>query len=298
LNQEGFPFTTLEQRMFATIGRTWGIMKICWGVLQKDRELIVFPIVSGIAMLILAGITFGVGSATGAIERAEAAGGSQSAAALQAADYALLAGIYFVGSFIVIYFNTALVGAAMIRIRGGDPSVWDGFAIANARLPGIIGWAIVSATVALILRIILERLRGNIIGQLAVAFVGGAWGILTFMVIPVLIVDNVGPIEAVKRSGSLLKRTWGEQFAANFGFGLIMVAAFIVATIPTAVLFFVAPVVGIAVGVVAFGAIIVTFNALDGIFKAALYEYVAEDVLAEDFSPDLLRGAFVPKGAR
>ena len=284
--------------MFATIGRTWDIMKICWTVLQKDRELIVFPIISGIAMLILAGITFGVGSATGAIERAEAATGSQSTAALQTADYALFAGIYFVGSFIVIYFNTALVGAAMIRIRGGDPSVWDGLAIANARLPGIIGWAIVTATVGLILRILRDRLRGNIIGQILVAIGGSMWAYLTFMVIPVLIVDNVGPIEAIKRSGNLFKRTWGEQFTANFGFGMISFFAIIVAAIPAFLLFLLSPVAGIALSVVTVGTVIVTVAALEGIFKAALYEYVAEDVLAEDFSPDLLGGAFVPKGAR
>ncbi|MDP6348195.1 MAG: DUF6159 family protein [Chloroflexota bacterium] len=284
--------------MFATIGRTWDIMKVCWGVLHKDRELIVFPIVSGIAMLILAAITFGVGSATGALERAEAAGGSQSAAALQAADYAFFAGIYFVGSFIVIYCNAALIGAAMIRIRGGDPSVWDGFAIANARLPGIIGWALVAATVGLILRILRDRARGNIVGQIILALGAGMWAYLTFMVIPVLIVDNVGPIEAIKRSGGIFKRTWGEQVTANFGFGIISFFTVLVAAIPAVLLFFISPVIGIAVGVVTVGTVIATVAALEGIFKAALYEYVVEEVVAEDFSPDLLGGAFVPKGAR
>lgn len=284
--------------MFATIGRTWGIMKICWGVLQKDRELLVFPLVSGVAMIVLAAITFSVGSSTGALERAGAAAGSQSATALQSADIVLFAGIYFVGAFIVIYFNTALIGAAMIRIRGGDPSVWDGFAIANAHLPAIIGWALISATVGLILRILRDRFRHNIIGQIVLGLVGGIWAYITFMVIPILIVDNVGPIEAIKRSGGIFKRTWGEQVTANFGFGLISFAAIVVAAIPAVLVGLVSPVAGIAIGVVTIGTVIVTIAALEGIFKAALYEYVAEDVVAEDFSSELLGGAFVPKGAR
>ncbi len=282
--------------MFATIGRTWGIMKICWGVLQKDRELLVFPLVSGVAMIVLAAITFSVGSSTGALDRAGAAAGSQSATALQSADIALFAGIYFVGAFIVIYFNAALIGAAMIRIRGGDPSVWDGFAIANAHLPAIIGWALISATVGLILRILRDRFRHNIIGQIVLGLVGGIWAYITFMVIPILIVDNVGPIEAIKRSGGIFKRTWGEQVTANFGFGLISFAAIVVAAIPAVLVGLVSPVAGIAIGVVTIGTVIVTVAALEGIFKAALYEYVAEDVVAEDFSSELLGGAFVPKG--
>ena len=284
--------------MFATIGRTWGIMKICWGVLQKDRELLVFPLVSGVAMIVLAAITFSVGSSTGALERAGAVAGSQSATALQTADIVLFAGIYFVGAFIVIYFNAALIGAAMIRIRGGDPSVWDGLAIANAHLPQIIGWALISATVGLILRILRDRLRHNFIGQIVLGLVGGIWAYLTFMVIPILIVHNVGPIEAIKRSGGLFKRTWGEQVTANFGFGIISILAIIVAAIPALLVGMVSPVAGIALGVVTIGTVIVTVAALEGIFKAALYEYVAEDVVAEDFSSELLGGAFVPKGAR
>lgn len=282
--------------MFATIGRTWNIMKICWGVLQKDRELLIFPLVSGIAMLVLAAITFTATSSSGALERIGSAAGSQSAGDLQGGDIVLLAVIYFAAAFIVIYFNTALVGAAMIRIRGGDPSVWDGFAIANSRLPQIIGWAVISASVGLILRILRNQARNNIVGQIAVAIAGGAWAYMTFMVIPILVVDKVGPFEAIKRSGGLFKRTWGEQVTSNFGFGIISFLAIVVAAIPAFLVGMVSPVAGIALGVVTIGTVVITVAALEGIFKAALYEYVAEEVVADDFSTDLLGNAFVPGG--
>ena len=276
--------------MFATVGRTWEIIKICWGILQKDRELLVFPLYSGVAMMILIAITFTSSLSTGTFEKLTA----ESGETLQSADVAFLAIIYFAASFIVIYFNSALIGAAMIRIRGGDPTVKDGFAIANSRLPQIIGWAVISATVGLILRILADRARNNIVGQIAVGILGGAWAYMTFMVIPILVVDKVGPIEAIKRSGSLFKRTWGEQVTANFGFGIISFLAILIGAAPAVLVAMVAPVAGIILGVITVGITVIIIAALEGIFKAALYEYVAEDVVAEDFSTDLLGHAYGP----
>jgi uncharacterized membrane protein len=276
--------------MFATVGRTWNIIKICWGILQKDRELLLFPLYSGAAMMILIAITFTSSLSTDTFEKLTA----ESGATLQSADVAFLAIIYFAASFIVIYFNSALIGAAMIRIRGGDPTVKDGFAIANSRLPQIIGWALISATVGLLLRILADKARNNIVGQIAVGILGGAWAYMTFMVIPILVVDRVGPIEAIKRSGSLFKRTWGEQVTANFGFGIISFLAILIGAAPAVLVAMVAPVAGIILGIITVGITVITVAALEGIFKAALYEYVAEDVVAEDFSADLLGHAYGP----
>lgn len=276
--------------MFATVGRTWKIIKICWGILQKDRELLLFPLYSGAAMMILIAITFTSSLSTDTFEKLTA----ESGATLQSADVAFLAIIYFAASFIVIYFNSALIGAAMIRIRGGDPTVKDGFAIANSRLPQIIGWALISATVGLLLRILADKARNNIVGQIAVGILGGAWAYMTFMVIPILVVDRVGPIEAIKRSGSLFKRTWGEQVTANFGFGIISFLAILIGAAPAVLVAMVAPVAGIILGIITVGITVITVAALEGIFKAALYEYVAEDVVAEDFSADLLGHAYGP----
>ena len=170
----------------------------------------------------------------------------------------------------------------------------DGFAIANSRLPQIIGWALISATVGLLLRILADKARNNIVGQIAVGILGGAWAYMTFMVIPILVVDRVGPIEAIKRSGSLFKRTWGEQVTANFGFGIISFLAILIGAAPAVLVAMVAPVAGIILGIITVGITVITVAALEGIFKAALYEYVAEDVVAEDFSADLLGHAYGP----
>ena len=265
--------------MFATFGRTWNITKICWQILQKDRELILFPIFSGVALAILAVLVLGVGGATGAIGRLQDA--QAASAGLAGGDLGLLFIAYFALSFIVIYFNTALVGAAMIRIRGGDPTVRDGLAIANGRLPQILGWSLISGTVGLLLRVLREQAGDNMFGQIIISMVGGVWAYLTFFVVPTIVVEGVGPVQAIKRSGSLLKRTWGEQVVSSFGFGLLFVAAVVVGVLPALVIAQISPAAGLVVGVITVGVAAAVVSSLEGIFKAALYEYAAENVVAE-----------------
>ena len=124
----------------------------------------------------------------------------------------------------IFFANTALVGAAMIRLQGGDPTLADGVRIASKNFLNILGYALIAATVGMILDRIREA-KGNsfwnIISRWLVSIMGVAWNIATFLVVPVLAVEGVGPIEAIKRSGSLLKKTWGEQIAGNFGLGAI-----------------------------------------------------------------------------
>lgn len=280
--------------MFATFGRTWNITKICWQILQKDRELILFPIFSGVALAILAVLVLGVGGATGAIGRLQDA--QAASAGLAGGDLGLLFIAYFALSFIVIYFNTALVGAAMIRIRGGDPTVRDGLAIANGRLPQILGWSLISGTVGLLLRVLREQAGDNMFGQIIVSLVGGVWAYLTFFVVPTIVVEGVGPVQAIKRSGSLLKRTWGEQVVSSFGFGLLFVAAVVVGVLPALVIAQISPAAGLVVGVITVGVAAAVVSSLEGIFKAALYEYAAENVVANEFSVELLRGSYQARG--
>ncbi len=280
--------------MFATFGRTWNITKICWQILQKDRELILFPVFSGAALAILAVLVLGVGGATGAIGRLQDV--RPESVGLTGGDMGLLFIAYFALSFIVIYFNTALVGAAMIRIRGGDPTVRDGLAIANSRLPQILGWSLISGTVGLILRVLREQAGDNMFGQIIISMVGGVWAYLTFFVVPTIVVEGVGPVEAIKRSSSLLKRTWGEQVVSSFGFGLLFVAAVVVGILPALVIAKISPVAGVAVGVLTVGLAAAVVSSLEGIFKAALYEYAAENVVADEFSQELLRGSYQVRG--
>ncbi len=290
--------------MFATIGRSWQLYKVCWRVLLHDKELLVFPLISTIALILTIAVVFGSGmvfrAADSVNSSADAAG-----SALGLADFVLMGVFYFVNYFIIIYFNAALIGAARIRLRGGDPNVWDGFRAANSNLRGIIGWAFISAIVSLIFYA-LEKFAQNRGGFGAIAvmittwLLRGAWSIFTYLVIPVLVVEGVGPIEAIKRSAALLRKTWGEQLVSRFGFDLMVIIVGLPIVLVAVAIGIVIPqpaglIIAVGFGVVAIGALILVTSALKAIYVAALYEYATDGVLPGSFPREVVSDSWAPK---
>ena len=190
--------------MFSSIGRSWELAKDSFRVLRSDKELLLFPLLSFVVLVIVSISFFVPFMAVGGVTSAQ---NGQT----NIASYVVAFLFYVVSYTVTFFFQTALVGAAMIRLDGGDPTLGDGFRIAFARLPKIIGYAIIAATVGMILRFISER--AGILGQIVGGVLGFAWTIATFLVVPVLVAENVGPIDAVKRSTALLKQTWGERMS-------------------------------------------------------------------------------------
>ncbi|MGE0229145.1 MAG: DUF6159 family protein [Dehalococcoidia bacterium] len=256
--------------MFATIGQTLHLMKLSWRVLMKDRELLWFPIMAGAVLLVVVAIAAALGASLGTFERLGAENGAGQQA--NAADVALGVIVYAAGTFVVIFFNSALIAAAIERLRGGDPNVSSGLQVALANVAAIAAWALIAATVGLILQVLRNR-TDNILGRIAIALVGGAWAYMTFFVVPVLVTEGIGPVEAIRRSGSLFRRTWGQQAVSGFGFGIVYVGAIFVALLPSILLFALMPALGVVVAVPLFAMAIGTVMALEGIFKAALFEF-------------------------
>lgn len=276
--------------------RSVGLVKASYAVLRSDKELLVFPLVS-FAVLVVVTVGFFVPFlVTGAFTRTVEGNVDPVAIALGF--------LYYVVAYSVIFFfNTALVGAALIRLDGGDPTLADGFRIARSRLPQIIGYAVIAATVGMILRAIAER--GGILGQIVAGFVGFAWNVATFLVVPVLVVEKVGPIEAVKRSGALLRRTWGEQIVGNVGiglvFGLLVVGVVILGAVVVAALATISTALAVVAGiafVLVVAAIALVGAALGGIFTASVYRYATKGDGGASFQQEELAAAFQPKHSR
>ena len=273
--------------------RSWLLAKASYAVLRADRELLVFPAVSFVALAALTVLFLLPVFAIGGIVNLET--GEYSPAGLVVA-FAFYVVAYTVG----FYFNTALVGAAMIRLEGGDPTIRDGIRVASAHLPQIIGFALIAATVGMILRLISER--AGFVGQIIIGFLGLAWSILTFLVVPVLVVENVGPVTAIKRSSALLRKTWGEQLIGAGGiglvFGLIVFVAILAGMGLTALLAAVSgylAIVAVVVTVLAVGAIALIGSALGGIYTASLYRYATSGE-AGAFGAEAMAAAFGQKG--
>lgn len=283
--------------MFRSFGRSWQLVKASWAVLQADKELVVFPIISAVLMVVVS-ITFllPVGVIFGLLGAGE---GSSDVI-----GYLLMFFWYLATYTVGTYFNVSLVGAALIRLDGGDPTVGDGFRIANERIDKILGFAAISATVGVLLQMLEEN---GFIGQIVSSVIGIAWSLATFLVVPILVTRDVGPIDAVKQSGAMLKSTWGEQITGNFSLGgvffliyLLVIALGIGLFMVTLSVFDVAALsaIVIALMVIAIIVLAVIQGALGGIFQAALYRYAEEGVAPDQFDIDLIQGAFKPKRKR
>ncbi len=283
--------------MFRRLSNSWHLVKASAAVLRADKELIIFPILAGIASLIVMA-TFAVPMFLAGLFEAMFA---DDWGITRIVGYAVAFLFYLTQYTVVIFSNSALVGAANIRLKGGDPTVGDGIRIAASHFSSILGYAAISATVGVILQWLSEK---GALGRFVASLGGLAWGLATYLAVPVLVIEGVGPLEAVKRSTRLLKETWGEQIVGNFGintiFGLFYLLVILV-SIPLIVLAYVATNSFIPVAILALGMVLVLValglisGALSGIYAAALYRYAAEGKATGYFDAGLMQQTFRPK---
>ena len=269
--------------------RSWYLMVASWNVLKQERSLVVFPILSGICTALVVASFWVPLFNTQTLNALQRHGGHDTVAA-----YTLLFLFYFCSYLVTIFFNSALIACALDRMDGNDPTLGYGLRTAWERFPQIFGWAFVASTVGFVLRMIEERV--GFIGRIVVGLLGMAWSVTAFLVVPVLIAEKRGPVEAYKESVSLLKQSWGEQIIGNVGFGLVvgllgilpavLVGAALLSAFPQAKL------VILTVGVLYFLALMLIQTTLFSIYQAAVYRYAADRKAPAGFRDEYLAEAF------
>ena len=283
--------------MFERFARSWQLVKASASVLSQDKELLVFPAVSAVATFLVAACFVLPMIGLGGFDQLDKVANGEAGLG----TYLWAFAFYFAQYSVIFFFNAALVGAAMIRLEGGDPTVGDGFRIAFGRIGPILGYAAIAATVGVILRMIQER--AGLIGKWIVGLLGVAWTVATFMVVPILVTRDVGPLQAVKDSATMLKQTWGENVIGQGGIGLVFglihgvlivagIALFVAAAMTQSVALMTVSGLGV-VGVIILVALIQA--ALSGIYSAALFRHASGESAGTSFNPQLLQNAFAPK---
>ncbi|MEA2488820.1 MAG: hypothetical protein QOH21_612 [Acidobacteriota bacterium] len=282
--------------MFSTIQRSYAIFRQSLSVLRQDTEILIFPVLSGIfTILAFGGIVFG-GVVTGYFQRLAASGDRSLEANLL--GYGVLFVWYFVNWFIVLFFNVGVVACARIRLEGGDPTVADGFRAARENLGRIVMWALVSATVGLILRAIAER--SKLVGAIIARFLGAAWAIATYFVVPVMIFEKRGPKESLTASTQLIRKTWGESLVAAAGVGIVIMLLGVAGLALPIVGIFISPtaaLIGLAVMVLYWIVLSILSSALTGIYRTGLYLYATQGTAAPALN-GFATNAFAPKGVK
>lgn len=259
--------------MFESFSRSWQLFKVSWGVLRKDKEILVLPVISGIVTALLWAsflVPVFFFSLLGGI----------SNAAYDWMFWVLLFLFYIVSYFIAIFFNAAIIGCAMIRLNGGDPTVRDGLRTASSRIGKLFGWAVIAAIVGIILHAIERAASKNIIARIVLSFIEMAWTFATIFVIPVILYEDLGGFTAIRRSVRIIRQTLGEtlisQFTLSFVAFLFSLLGIVLIFAGVYFIFAYSLILGIIMMIAAiayFLFISILFSALNGIMVAALYRY-------------------------
>lgn len=282
--------------------RSWLITKLTFGVINKDRELIGFAFLSFIFSAIYSVAMIFPTIVPSLMQE------DFTAESLEFYQYGILFLTYFGLAFIATFFNVCVVYTTKIRFEGGNATFGESFRFAISRIGVIAQWSLLSATVGLLLRLLHEAASklgkvGEIVAKIVISLLGMAWSIMTVFVVPVLVYENLGPVDAIRKSASVIKKTWGESLIKTIGLGLVQFLVFLVIILASVALTFALTdafsftglLIGVSVGIALLLLAGLIFTVANTVFNTALYVYANNNTVAEGFNVDVVRDAFRPK---
>lgn len=267
------------------------LAKESFSVLKQDKELAAIPLVSAITCGVVA-LLVGGGMLLTVTQVAAPVDGQDDFAATPATWVVGIVGLFLLG-MIAQFFVATLVAGANERLEGGSPTLRSAISKASTRLAPVLGWAALNSTVGVVLNAI--RDKAGFIGDIVVGMIGAAWGVVTWLVLPIIIVEGIGPIAAVKRSAILLKSTWGENLYAQMGLGLVGLLVMLPGILLFGAVSFAIPLAGIPLLIIWIAVIGSIMSALGAIYRTALYRFAVGLPIGEAFGKDELVGAFAVK---
>lgn len=285
--------------MFEKIENSWKLAKECWRVLMLDKEMLAFPALSTFTVIVVMGIIAYPLWVAGFFDHAPATN-VEEVKIFHLSMLIKYAALTIIPSYIIYlimtFYNAGLITCAFIRLCGDDPILADGFHIAWRRLPQIFTWSILGATVGLLLRMI--KGENSLIRNLFSGALGLGWRVASFFTIPVIVAEEKGAIDALKRSGQLVKKNWGEALTFEVGLSVLAYPVMLPVIGMFSISFYVwniSPVLGgsilILAGVYTFITSLI-FSTLDAIAKAALYMFASGDQMPENFNSEILQTMF------
>ena len=257
---------------FDRLSNGWKIAMNSFKVLKENKQLIIFPILSGLSILLLMA-SFFTAALAAAGWNIDNLGVEEKGSPLY---YLILFAFYIINYFIVVFFNMALIHCTRLYFQGEEVTIRKGMLFSLSRIRSIFAWAFFAATIGLLLKTIQENV--GTLGKIITGIIGIVWSVATFFVVPIIAYENAGPVEAFKKSSAMMKQKWGESLGANFSFGLIQFLGIIIIGLP---LFFLGsvfnPIAGIAMAIAGAFTVISIISAAQTIFVSAVYHNINGD---------------------
>ncbi len=272
---------------FDRLSNGWRITQNSFSILKQNKQLIIFPILSSISLILVIGVfVLGIFASAGwDVELIQTEN--------QLLNYLMLFAFYFANYFVVVFFNMALIHCSKLYFNGEEATVSAGLKFSMSRIGAIFSWALFAATVGTILKVIQEN--SGIVGKVITGLIGIVWGVTTFFVVPVIAYENHGPVSAFKRSAQLMKEKWGESLASTFSLGLMQTLVLLLLLIPVVLIgMYVNVIAAVAIGVVAGFLSFAVFSAAETLFISSVYHNITGK-LDDHFDQQLVDGLFQKK---
>jgi hypothetical protein len=294
--------------------RSWLLFTSSLSVIFRNRQLLVFPIVifSLTALIVLfflappllrpTGFSYASADHWQAIyhslfkHTSRGMGTQNHQIGFTPAAIVYLAFLYLVTMFVATFLNVAFYHEILAALTGEQVSLGRGLKFAATRLKAILMWTLFAGAVGLIIKAIEER--AGAVGRITARLIGAAWSVAAVFVIPIIVCDqeNANPVKALRKSATMLKRTWGEALIGYAGLtaansfivigsmlllgGVLMASAalrnFWLIGITAAVWF---------VAMFVWGYIT---SVASQVYKGALFLYAADGVVPEPYSREML----------
>ena len=207
---------------------------------------------------------------------------------------------YFVTFFLTAFFQSATIAIVHSRLGGQQQSISSGIGVAFAHFGKLLLWSLIGSSVGTLLNILSRSHK--LIAAIVAALLGAAWSILTYFVLPDIIIGGAQPIASMKDSAALFKKTWGETALSVIGVAGYLWVLLLLLAISGLSGFYVAtaygPVAAVYFGIFFIVVLCIYFAAVSitgTILKVVLYDYATSGKTFADFPPDLLAAAVKTK---
>lgn len=275
--------------------RSWEITKLTFSIIKKDKTMLLFPLLSSIFSIL-----FVLALIVPAIFLPFLTNGVVN----EVTVFAILFVLYFGLAFLATFFNVCVVYYTKETFANKEVTFSNtlGFAFSNIGL--IAAWALVSATVSVLIRVLENATRrmggiGQIISRMILAGAAMGWAIATVFVIPSIVYDKKTPFAAIKQSVGVLRKTWGESLIRYVGLGMIQGLITILGGALLLFLAFISFTISITLGIIMLVVFVLflvvvslVFQIANDVFNTALFEFAQTGKVPSGYDQKSLQDAF------
>ncbi len=280
------------------IKNSWTLLERSLTVMADNKKLMLFPIVSGVMIIVIALFFFGT-LIMGAVGTAAVAGKSINPESLKNVDAVMAAAVYFFAMFIATFFNVAFYHEIIEALNGRPVGIRKGLAFAMTKLFPILLWAGFAGAIGYLIKLIEERV--GLLGKIMVNIIGLAWSVAAVFAIPVIICEGgSNPIGVLQSSARSLKKAWGETLIGYAGVSLGTLIVLLASALPFVGLILLGSTLHMAslsaaaiIGWIVFAVVFIYISNVAGhVYKCALYLFASTGQTPAGYTPEMMNSAW------